>query len=35
MVLVLGIGWQPLRNVVMRALPATLARHLPPAAVRA
>ena len=35
MVLVLGIGWQPLRNIVMRALPGTVARHLPPAAVRA
>ena len=35
MVLVLGVGWQPLRNVVMRALPSPFARHLPPAAVRA
>jgi len=35
MVLVLGIGWQPLRNVVMHALPGALARHLPPAAIRA
>ena len=35
LVLVLGIGWQPLRNILMRALPGTLARHLPPAAVRA
>ncbi len=35
MVLVLGVGWQPLRNLVMRAIPAAVARHLPPAAVRA
>ena len=35
MVLVLGIGWQPLRNVMMRAVPGAFARHLPPAAVRA
>jgi hypothetical protein len=34
-VLLLGVGWQPLRNFVLRVVPAALARHLPPAALKA
>jgi len=30
MVLTLGVGWLPLRRILMRLLPARLATHLPP-----
>jgi hypothetical protein len=35
LVLALGVGWLPLRRLLMRLLPAAVIRHLPPGAAAA